>query len=128
MFNVFFHFKIRDRGSQFTLIPFYLFTFIENSLMIFLWYFSRDMSANAWYAIPAIVTVFATYMVGLVIMILYYLFGQPSHKDTLIQESLSDHPVMTSTLSRMYDKKVERGNFFTRVFQKTKRLFSSYRT
>ena len=123
MFNVFFHFKIRDGGSQFTLIPFYLLTFVENSLMIFLWYFSRDMSTYTWYAIPAIVAVFATYLVGLVVMVFYYLFGLPSRGDALIPELVLDHPVMTATLSRMYDKKVERGNFFTRVFRSTKSLF-----
>lgn len=117
-FNVFFHFKIRDGGSQYTLIPFYLLTFIENALMIFLWYFGRDYSNPIWYAIPAIVTVFATYFAGLIIMILYYQFGLPSRKGTLIRDQPLDHPVMTSTLSRMYQRKTERGNFFKRVFRK----------
>lgn len=114
-FNIFFHFKIRDGGSRYTLIPFYVLTLIENVLMIFLWYFGRDYSNPVWYAIPAIVTVFVAFFVGLVFLILYYQFGQPSQKGTLTPDRPMDHPVMTATLSRMYDNKVERGNFFKRL-------------
>lgn len=117
-FNVFFHFKIRDGGSRYTLIPFYLLAFIENSIMIFLWYFVRDSSQCTWYAIPAIVTVFGTFFVGLTLMILYYQFCVPSQ--TLIQEGPVRHPVMTSSLSRMYVNTIIRGNFFKRLFRRNR--------
>lgn len=114
-FNIFFHFKIRDGGFITTLVPFYMLSFIENAIMILLWFFGRDYSVFIWYVIPAVVTVFAAFIVGIVLMVLYYLCFQPGKKESLEPLSDLDHPTMTSTLNRMYARKEERGNFFKRL-------------
>ena len=115
-FNVFFHFKIRDGRAIVTLIPFYLLSFLENSIMILLWYFGRDLSVDLWYHIPAIVTVFGGFAAGIVLMTCYYLCCQPSGKPSLEPDRSLTHPTMTSTLNRMYEMKQKRGNFFKRIF------------
>ena len=114
-FNVFFHFKIRDGRAIVTLIPFYLLSFVENALMILLWYFGRDMSEEIWYGVPAIVTVFASFFLGLGLLISYYLCCQPSRETSLEPDSTLNHPTLTATLNRMYEVKEMRGNFFRRT-------------
>ncbi len=116
-FNIFFHFKIKDVGTIITVIPFYLLTFVENTLMILLWYFGRDRSIFIWYGIPALVTVFAAFVFGSILLIFYYILCQPNRKNSLEPDESLDHPTMTSTLNRMYEIKVERGNFFRRILK-----------
>ena len=117
-FNVFFHFKIRDGGAITTLIPFYLLSFTENTIMILLWYFGRNYNNRVWYSIPAVVTVFAAFIMGLALLISYYLCCQPSKKKSLEPDKSLDHPTMTSSLNRMYEMKVTRGNFFKRILRR----------
>ncbi len=114
-FNVFFHFKIKDGGAITTLIPFYFLSFVENTIMILLWYFGRDYSITVWYTVPALVTVFVSFTAGLVLLVSYYLCCQPSRKKSLEPDKSLDHPTMTSTLNRMYEMKQKRGNFFRRI-------------
>lgn len=116
VFNVFFHFKVRDGRAIVTLIPFYLLSFIENSIMILLWYFGRDFEMMAWYPVPALVTVFVAFTVGLVLLSIYYLWCQPSKMKSLELDHTLEHPTMTSSLNRMYEFKQRRGNFFRRTF------------
>ena len=104
--NIFFHFKIRDGGAIIVLIPFYVLTFIENALMILLWYFDRDYSTR--YDIPALAAVFSGFTLGLLLLVLYYSLCQPSKKDSLEPDESVDHPTMTSTLNRMYEIKERR--------------------
>lgn len=115
-FNVFFHFKIRDGKAIVTLVPFYLLSFVENGLMILLWYFGRDMTLTVWYSIPALVTVFISFFAGLTLLVSYYLCCQPSKEPSLEPDKTLDHPTMTATLNRMYEIKEKRGNFFRRTF------------
>lgn len=116
VFNVFFHFKIRDGGTIITLIPFYLLSFVENSIMILLWYFGRDYDIAMWYSVPALVTVFVAFTLGVVLLSMYYLWCQPGRKKSLEPDRTLEHPTMTSTLNRMYEFKERRGNFFSRTF------------
>lgn len=117
-FNIFFHFKIRDGGTIITLIPFYLLSFVENSIMILLWYFGRDYDVATWYSIPALVTVFVAFSLGLVLLSMYYLWCQPGKKKSLEPDDTLEHPTMTSTLNRMYEFKERRGNFFKRTLSR----------
>ncbi len=115
-FNIFFHFKLKEGGSVETLIPFYLLSFVENVIMIFLWYFARDFSVYTWYAIPAVVTVFVTFALGLLFLSIYYYKFQPHKQSSLEPDPYLDHPTMTSTMSRMYLQKQVKGNLIQRLF------------
>lgn len=117
-FNIFFHFKIKD-GGFINLVPFYLLTFVENAIMILLWYFGRDYTMMIWYPIPALVTVFTAFSVGLVLLGSYYLCCQP--KETLVSDGTVNHPTMTCSLNRMYAMKERRGNIFRRAFYSKKK-------
>ena len=98
-FNTFFHFKIKDSeyGSWESLVPFYTLTFIENTIMVLLWFFGRDLSVSIWYEYPALAAVFGTFIVGLMLMIIYYAWCQPKQRRDAL-----DYPTMTCTLSRAY--------------------------
>ena len=115
-FNIFFHFKLKEGGSIETLVPFYLLSFVENVLMIFLWYFARDFSVYTWYSIPAVVTVFVTFVLGLLFLSVYYYKFQPHKQSSLEPDPYLDHPTMTSTMSRMYLQKQVKGNLIQRLF------------
>ena len=115
-FNTFFHFKLKEGGSIETLIPFYVLTFVENTLMILLWYVGRDLNVHIWYDIPALVTVFGTFIVGVLCLGIYYYFFQPSDTESLERNPDTDHPTLTCSLNRMYRMKRTRGNFFLRLF------------
>ena len=115
-FNIFFHFKLKEGGSVETLVPFYVLSFVENVLMIFLWYYARDFSIYTWYAIPAVVTVFVTFALGLLFLSIYYYKFQPHKQSNLEPDPYLNHPTMTSTMSRMYLQKQVKGNFIQRLF------------
>ena len=115
-FNIFFHFKIKEGGSVETLVPFYVLSFVENVLMIFLWYFARDFAVYTWYSIPAVVTVFVTFALGLIFLSIYYYKFQPHKQRSLEPDPDLDHPTMTSTMSRLYLQKQTKGNIFQRLF------------
>lgn len=120
-FNIFFHFKIKEGGSVETLVPFYLLSFVENVLMIFLWYFARDFSIYTWYAIPAVVTVFVTFPLGIVFLSTYYHTFQPHKQRSLEPDPYLNHPTMTSTMSCMYLQKQVKGSFIKRLFDFVRR-------
>ena len=115
-FNIFFHFKLKEGGSIETLVPFYVLSFVENVIMIFLWYFARDFSVYTWYAIPAVVTVFVSFALGLLFLSIYYYKFQPHKQSSLEPDPYLDHPTMTSTMSRMYLQKQLKGNLIQRLF------------
>lgn len=115
-FNIFFHFKIKEGGSVETLVPFYLLSFVENTIMIFLWYFSRDFGVYTWYAIPSVVTVFVTFALGMSFLVAYYYWFQPHKRTSLEPDPDLDHPTMTSTMSRMYLQKQFKGGLIQRLW------------
>ena len=118
-FNTFFHFKLKEGKGVETLIPFYTLTFVENTLMILLWFFARDPTVGIWYRYPALVSVFGLFIAGLVILLCYYYFFQPSKQPNLSPDPDLDHPTMTCTLNRMYRLKKIRGNFFQRCMRRS---------
>ena len=112
-FNTFFHFKLKDGPGYVTLVPFYLVTFVENSLMILLWYFGRDFSVQIWFGTPALVGVFAAFFLGLASLLSYYVCCQPGLVRALEPDPNVEHPTLSS-MSRIYHHKKMRGNFFHR--------------
>ncbi len=116
-FNLFFHFKIKEGSSMQTLVPFYVITFVENTLMISLWYFSLDFELKPWYSEAAIVVVFVTFALGVLLVVVYYTWFQPSNQTAVQREPDLEHPTMTCTLNRLYSDKLKREDFFTRLYR-----------
>ncbi len=116
-FNLFFHFKIKEGSSIQTLIPFYVITFVENTLMISLWYFSQDFELKPWYSEVAIVVVFVTFALGVVLVTVYYLWFQPSKQAAVKREPDLEHPTMTCSLNRLYSDKLRKENFFKQLYR-----------
>ena len=110
-FNTFFHFKIREPryGSWETLVPFYMLTFTENTIMVLLWFFGRDLSVAIWYEYPALAAVFGTFGLGLLFMMIYYTCCQPKESRRQHRTDDVEYPTMTCTFSRAYNYS-ERGN------------------
>ena len=115
-FNLFFHFKIKEGSSIQTLVPFYVITFTENTLMILLWYFSQDFEIQLWYSELAPIVVFITFFVGLALVVLYYAKFQPSDEAIDPIPDL-EHPTMTCTLNRLYTDKLRKEDAFKRIYK-----------
>lgn len=104
-FNTFFHFKIKEPkyGSWETLVPFYMLTFIENTIMVLLWFVGRDFSVAIWYEYPALGAVFGSFFLGLLFMMIYYTGCQPQEIRGRYPTDDVDCPAMTCTFSRAYN-------------------------
>ncbi len=115
-FNTFFHFKLKEGKSVETLVPFYTLVFVENTLMVLLWFFGRDLAVEIWYEYPALLAVFGGFFVGLFFLMIYYWYvhKHPSQQPVWVPDPNLDHPTLTCSLNRMYRLKEIRGNFFQR--------------
>ena len=94
LLNIFFYFKLNAKSSIETLPSFYHLVFVENTLMILLWYVGRDLDVYVGYEIPLLVAVFVTFILGLICLTTYYKFFQPSDKPSLVQNSSVVHPAL----------------------------------
>ena len=92
--NIFFYFKLNRGSSIKTLVPFYLLVFVENTLLILLWYVGRDFDVYIGYEIPLLVAVFVTFLLGLICLITYYKCLQPSDRASLKRNSSVVHPTL----------------------------------
>lgn len=117
-FNTFFHFKLKAGRSIETLVPFYTLAFVENTLMILLWFFGRDFTEEIWYEYPALWAVFGNFFIGLLFLLGYYWYvsRHPGQQPVWVPDPNLSHPTLTCSLNRMYRLKEVRGNFFQRCF------------
>ncbi len=116
-FNTFFHFKLKGGRSIETLVPFYTLAFVENTLMVLLWFFGRDFTEEIWYEYPSLLAVFGSFILGLVFLLGYYWYihTHPCQQAVWLPDPNLNHPTLTCSLNRMYRLKEIRGNFFERL-------------
>ncbi|XP_039270675.2 uncharacterized protein LOC120345331 isoform X1 [Styela clava] len=76
--HIFCFFNMKEGRSRWRMIAFYLLTLVENSAMILLWFPNRTV--GMWYNIPALITVWGGFIIGLLSMLLYYRYFHPSSK------------------------------------------------
>ena len=98
VFNTFFHFKLQEMSSLESTVTFYSIAFVENTLMVLLWYTGRDYSVSVWYSSLALFWVFVSFAIGLVFMLIYYRISR--HGD--MTEPPLERPVFTSSLNWLY--------------------------
>ena len=101
-FNLFFLFKLVAEDSLLYTTAYYTLFFIENVLMIGLWYVHVDYTLNLWYLQASVVAVVMSFFIGLGIMMLYYLYFHPKDREDLPKDPNHRHPVMTCTLNSLY--------------------------
>lgn len=102
-FNIFFLFKLSNKGSLPYITAYYTLFFFENIIMICLWYVHVDYLLNLWYLEAAPIGVVLGFVIGLVFMFAYYKFCQPSDSPDLPRNQSVNHPLMmTSTLNYLY--------------------------
>lgn len=69
---------------------YYSFIFIENSLLMLLWY--RACDVNKWYRLPGFASFFVCFFLGLVFMVIYYLTLHPTNNIGLFRSSVKSIP------------------------------------
>ena len=76
--NLFCFFPLEGERTRNWGIPYYLVTFIENSIMVLLWYFLSDFEKV--FKMIMLITEWGTFLLGLVSVLLYYGVFHPSLK------------------------------------------------
>ena len=76
--NVFCFFPLEGERTRNWGIPYYLVTFIENSIMVLLWYFLSDFDKG--FKMIMLITEWGAFLLGLVSVLLYYGVFHPSLK------------------------------------------------
>ena len=105
-FNLFFLFRLQEGSSLLFNTAYYTLFFFENILMIMLWYVHIDYSLQLWYQEAAPVAVVMTFVLGLVLLLLYYTRFQPEYRGSEKSNTWVTHPTMTCTLNRLYQQKI----------------------
>ena len=103
-FNIFFLFKLFSGDSVLYSTAYYTLFFMENMLMISLWYVHADYTLQLWYQEAAPIGVFMSFTIGLCFLLIYYMYFQPKDMPDLERDPNMSHPVMTCTLNRLYRK------------------------
>lgn len=99
LFNTFFHFKLQEISSVESIVTFYSIAFVENTLLVLMWYIGRDYSISVWYSDLALYWVFISFFIGLLFMGLYYTI---SKRNGETPGPYLERPVLTSTLNWLY--------------------------
>ncbi|XP_076318753.1 XK-related protein 6-like isoform X5 [Tachypleus tridentatus] len=70
--------NVKDEPTRYKVTTYYVVVFVENATLIALWYIRTDPSV--WYHLPALVGVFASFLFGVSIMMVYYRCCHPNGK------------------------------------------------
>lgn len=114
---IFTFFNVRDEPTRYKYLTFYTICFLENTLLLFTWFFSFNLSTPdiLWFRISGLVGDYALFFLGILCMVLYYLYFHPSspHLGTRTQQEghkkgsstasisfPSDPPLRTKSLAR----------------------------
>jgi len=73
---IFCYFNPIDTPTRYRYMTFYAFMFVENTVLIFCWFFTVDR--DLWYRIPAIIVHYTAFFAGLIFMVIYYLYLHPT--------------------------------------------------
>lgn len=77
---VFTFFNVRDEPTRYKYLTFYIICFLENSCLLFTWFFSFNLSTPdiLWFRISGLVGDYAVFFLGILSMVLYYVYFHPS--------------------------------------------------
>ena len=97
--NVFCFFPLEGERTRNWGIPYYLVTFIENSIMVLLWYFLSDFGKV--FKMIMLITEWGAFLLGLVSVLLYYSIFHPSIKSrkNTVRTDAPDAQLQRTTLS-----------------------------
>lgn len=82
--NTFCFFPLAGEKTRRWAIPYYVMTFVENSVMVLLWYFYSDF--GQFFKVVMLATAWGTFLIGFVSVLLYYGVFHPS-----IRSGKNDH-------------------------------------
>lgn len=102
---IFCYFNPVDNPTRNRYSIYYCFMFVENTLLMMLWYAKAD--SNLWYLYPAIVGHYLSFFVGLVFMVVYYLLLHPSGGIKIFFNRKIDDEVEKDALKSRKDGKYE---------------------
>ena len=78
--NTFCFFPLAGKKTRRWAIPYYLVTFVENSVMVLLWYFYSDF--DQFFKVVMLITACGAFLIGLVSFLLYYGVFHPSIRNS----------------------------------------------
>jgi len=89
---IFTFFNIRDEPTRYKYLTFYLISFLENTILLFTWFLSPNIATPIdvfWVRVAGIVGDYALFFIGIISMLLYYLYFHPSLLEMGLSKSVS---------------------------------------
>ncbi len=77
---VFTFFNIRDEPTRYKYLTFYMISFLENTVLLFTWFFSWGPTSPEfiWFRIAGLVGDYTLFFIGILCMVMYYAYFHPS--------------------------------------------------
>lgn len=77
---IFTFFNVRDEPTRYKYLTFYMICFIENTLLLFTWFFSFNLSTPdiLWFRVSGVIGDYALFFLGILCMVLYYVYFHPT--------------------------------------------------
>ncbi|CAG7817060.1 unnamed protein product [Allacma fusca] len=78
---IFIFFNVRDEPTRYKYLTFYLICFLENTILLLTWFFSLTNVSTPeilWFRVSGIVGHYALFFLGILFMVLYYVYFHPS--------------------------------------------------
>lgn len=117
---VFTFFNIRDEPTRYKYLTFYIITFLENTILLFTWFFSWGPSSSdlILFRVAGLVGDYVLFFIGILCMVMYYAYFHPSvgffakQADDVVKENSqgsnqqsfagmsTEHPVPKKPLTR----------------------------
>ncbi|KAG1656148.1 XK-related protein 6 [Nymphon striatum] len=107
---IFCYFNVKNEPTFHKYKIYYIIVFLENCICISLWYHYSDSSV--WYYRPAIALVFVSFILGLVMMFIYYGFLHPNGPRIDIQRFIKSRSLSTTGESNSNKNSTERQSLF----------------
>jgi hypothetical protein len=77
--------NVKDEPTRYKYLAYYLIAFVQNISFIVLWYLKSD--PLKWYHIPALIAVVAAFLLGILLMLIYYWFLHPNGRPLWINRA-----------------------------------------
>lgn len=77
---IFCFFNVREEPTRYKYLTYYMVCFMENSVLLFTWFFSFNLSTPEilWFRISGLVGDYSLFFLGILCMVLYYVYFHPT--------------------------------------------------
>lgn len=75
---IFMFFNAKEEKTRYKYLLYYTFCLVENTAIITIWFLSPTTKLGAWYVFPAMVGHYLAFILGIMFMVVYYIWMHPT--------------------------------------------------